>query len=166
MSEILPEYCDNKSVGVIIENEDGAIALLQRARFPVGIAPPAGHIDAHGSPEEAAVAEVGEELGIVVAIEGLRKTIIEGRRIDNLCRRVGGDHHEWWVFEANEPKSELKPSPDETKSAGWHDRTRLQELAKRTRAFRAGRIPEAEWEADPGLEELWLDFFVELGYVE
>ncbi len=157
--------CDNMSVGVIISNHEGELALLKRARFPVGIAPPAGHVDEHGTPEQAALEEVQEELGLIIAAFGLRKTIIQGRRVNNQCRRLGGDHHTWWIYEANDYTGELRPSPDETKGASWHDQSQLQQLADRTKQFRAGVLGAEEWEANPGLEEVWLDFFVELGYI-
>lgn len=166
MSEVLPGYCDNKSVGVIVENEDGAVALLKRARFPVGMALPSGHIDNHGSPEQTAVDEVNEELGLTITIGGLRRTIIEGRLVNNPCRRIGGGHHEWWVYRTSDFEGELQPSPDEAQSAGWYDRAGLQELADRTRAYQTGNVPQEQWEANPGLEEVWLDFFTELGYVD
>lgn len=166
MTEKLPKYCDNKSVGVIIRNDEGEVALLKRARFPVGIAPPAGHVDGHGSFEQAAVDEVSEEVGLAVTIEGLRRTIIDERTVDNKCRRVGGDHHEWVVYETNEYEGEISPDPDETKGAAWYDMAAIQALANRTKAFQAGEVEQSEWEKSPGLEEVWLDFFTELGYVK
>jgi 8-oxo-dGTP pyrophosphatase MutT (NUDIX family) len=166
MSERLVERCDNKSVGVIVENEDGNVALLKRARFPVGMAFPSGHVDNHGSPEQTAVDEAQEELGLILALSGLRQTVIRGRYVNNPCRRPGGGHHQWWVYETSEFEGELRPSADEAKSAGWYSRAELQGLANRTRAFQAGQMSQAEWEARPGLEEVWLDFLAELRYVE
>ena len=158
--------CDNKSVGVIIQSPEGEFALLKRARFPIGIAPPAGHIDEHGLPEQAAVIEVQEELGLVIAINRLRNTVIQDRRVDNLCRRPGGDHHNWWVYESNEYSGELAPNADETQGADWHNPDQLQALADRTKAFQTGQVGQEEWQTSPGLEEIWLDFFTELGYVQ
>jgi len=65
----MENLCDNKSVGVIVQNDGGDILLLHRARFPFGMAPPAGHIDDHGSPEQAAVTEVFEEVGLTLPID-------------------------------------------------------------------------------------------------
>ncbi len=158
--------CDNMSVGVIIRSPEGEFALLKRARFPIGIAPPAGHIDEHGRPEQAAVAEVHEELGLMIALDGLRNTVIQGRRVNNQCRRPGGDHHDWRVYESTEYSGVLTPDADETQGAGWYDPDQLQALADRTKAFQAGQLSQAAWETNPGLEEVWLDFFTELGYVD
>ena len=166
MSELTPEMCDNKSVGVVITNTEGELALLRRARFPIGIAPPAGHIDDHGSPEQTAVDEVHEELGLMISFGGLHKTAIQERRVDNQCRRPGGDHHNWTVFETNQFEGGLRPDPDETRGADWYEPELVQALADRTRALQAGQIPQVDWEADPGLEEVWVDFLSELGYVE
>src|SRR3981081_8933 len=131
MSEALPPHCDHTSVGVIIENEQGEIALVQRARFAAGIAPPAGHIDDHGFPEQAAVDEVSEELGLTLAIEGLSRTVIQRRHVNNPCRRMGGDHHNWWIYKAANFEGNLLPNADETKGAGWYDNEQLQHLADR-----------------------------------
>jgi 8-oxo-dGTP pyrophosphatase MutT (NUDIX family) len=157
--------CDNMSVGVIIQSPEGEFALLKRARFPVGIAPPAGHVDEHGQPEQAAINEVHEELGLVIAINGLLSTVIQNRRVDNQCRRPGGDHHNWWVYESGEYSGDLSPDADETQGAGWYSPDDLQVLADRTKAFQAGQVSQQEWETSPGLEEVWLDFFTELGYI-
>jgi 8-oxo-dGTP pyrophosphatase MutT (NUDIX family) len=64
------KVCDNTSVGVIITNESGEYLMFDRNTFPPGTAPAAGHIDDHGSAEDAARAEVHEELGLhVVSLE-------------------------------------------------------------------------------------------------
>jgi 8-oxo-dGTP pyrophosphatase MutT (NUDIX family) len=166
MIETLLKHCDNKSVGVIIKNADGSFAFLERKLFPVGIAPPAGHVDDHGSFEQAAIDEVNEELGLVITRGNLRTTAINKRRINNPCRRIGGDHHVWSIYEVDQYKGELRPSPYETKGAGWYSARQLQELADRTKAFKAGKVTQSEWEADPGFEEVWLDFLTELGYAK
>lgn len=157
--------CDNLSVGVIIEDSD-RIALLKRANFPIAIAPPAGHIDAHGSPEQAATDEIFEELGLTVAKNALLQTSIRNRRVENQCGRIGGNHHYWWVYRTLEFGGELTPCPDETQGAAWYHRNDLQTLADRTRALLAKSASQLEWQQNPGLEPTWVSFFVELGYVE
>ena len=161
----MPKICDNTSVGVVIQDRNGKLALLERARWPVGIAPVSGNIDDHGSPERAAIEEVEEEVGLITTKESLKKTKFQNHYLPNACRRTGGDHHTWWVYEVNDFAGEIRPSPDETKGASWYDRPQVQELADRTKALRAGTISQEEWEAPPGLEGLWLDFLAELGYV-
>jgi 8-oxo-dGTP pyrophosphatase MutT (NUDIX family) len=165
MSDVLPKYCDNTSVGVIIKNQKGEIMLIERALGAVGNAPPAGHIDQHGTPEQAAIDEVREEVGLIVSLNDLRATPIHGRRTENKCRRIGGDHHAWSVYEADKFEGRLQPSPDETKGANWYSPEKLQELADRTKSFQAGKISQGSWESKPGLEEIWLVFLTELGYV-
>jgi 8-oxo-dGTP pyrophosphatase MutT (NUDIX family) len=161
-----PKICDHTSVGVVLEDKQGNVLLLKRALFPVGMAPPAGHIDDHGSPEQAAIDEVEEEVGLVVAIQNLHKTAIQKRRTNLSCRRIDGDHHDWWVYTTDTYDGELRPSPDETKGANWYGRDELQAFADRTRAFQAGSITDEDYQANPGFDEVWLDFLVELGYVE
>ena len=157
--------CDNRSVGVVISDETNRTALLRRARFPVGMAPPAGHVDGHGSPEEAAMAEVSEEIGLHLAASGLIKTRIQERRVANKCRRSGGDYHWWWVYEATVPNSNLRPDADETLGAGWYSAADLQKLADRYEAYRNGSIGEDAWQAEPGLEPVWYEFMGELGRI-
>lgn len=160
----MAKECDNTSVGVIVRDPESRFALLERKKFPIGFAPPAGHIDEHGSPEQAAVDEVGEEVGITLSLDGLRK-VIDSRRVNNRCRREGGDHHVWTVYEASVDAQDMQPSEDETKGAKWYTQDEVQSLADRTRSYQAGQIPEEEWAAHPGLEEIWVDFLSELGHI-
>ena len=118
-------YCDNKSVGVVIQNEKGDVLLLDRARFPFGLAPPAGHVDEHGSLEQTAIDETSEEVGLIVS--DLEEVISE-RTVDNVCRRLGGDHHSWTVFLSRQFTGEITPNIDETKGAAWHSLEELQVL--------------------------------------
>lgn len=162
----MEKYCDNKSVGVVVSNEHGQLALLERRRFPSGIAPPAGHIDHHGDPERAAMEEVEEEIGVSVALNGLIRTQIANRRIDNVCRRIGGDHHDWTVYEAHVKNAQLLPSADETRGASWYEQGQISALATRTRLFQAGLVSPDDWDDKPGIEPVWLDFLTELGYIQ
>lgn len=164
MADVRTKLCDNLSVGVVICDKRGRIALLERARTPVGIAPPAGHVDNHGSPRQAAVDEVKEELGLKVDITHLQPTTIQNRRVDNPCRRPGGDHHNWWIYSTDRYEGELRPDPEEAKGASWFDRAQLQTLVERTYSFQTGLIPAHDYQANPGLEPVWIDFLVELGY--
>lgn len=153
-------HCDNKSVGIIIENQDGDILLLDRARYPFGLAPPAGHVDGHGSPEQTAVDETYEESGLIVSTSDLVK-LISDRRLSNTCRRPGGDHHDWTVFLARNFSGTLRANHKETLGAQWYSRKRLGELACATRL----RTTEPQ-RGDAVLEQIWLDMFVELGFVD
>ncbi len=168
MSDATPKtskVCDNKSVGVIIRDTAGMVVLIKRANFPIGYAPVAGHIDDHGSVEQAAVDEVQEEVGLIITMEDLGSTSIAERRYTNHCRRQGGTYHDWWVFFVDKYQGEIKPDPNETKGADWYDVVELQRLADRTREYQAQMIEQADWEADPGLEETWVDMLVELGLI-
>ncbi len=149
--------CDNTSVGVIVENE-GDILLIERARFPWGWAAPAGHIDEHGGPDEAAITEVREETGLMIPIEGLER-VIEARRVENQCRRVGGDHHVWTVFKAESATRDTTPSPDETSGMLWATPVQLTQMIERTQQTSHERVRQG----DPVLERIWMEYFVELG---
>ena len=83
--EVKIKNCDNKSVGMLIWKDD-KLLLIERMKFPFGFAVPAGHVDDHGSFEDAAKEEVQEEVGFEVTN---LKLITEGRK-ENICRRPGG----------------------------------------------------------------------------
>lgn len=156
----MAKKCDNKSVGMLIW-KDGKLLLIERKKFPFGFAPPAGHVDDFPSEEAAARGETEEEVGLKV--ESLR-LVVEGRK-ENPCRRDGGDHHVWSIFEV-EASGEIKRSKDETKQVGWYSPEDIKPLMERTSKYREGEISDEEWEQKPGIEPVWFDWFEELGILE
>lgn len=155
--------CDNKSVGVIITDENDEYLLLERARYPFGFAPPAGHVDEHGSILRAATTEVYEELGVQLD-SNILEALITDRHITNVCRRPGGDYHRWTIYRARVMRSDcqLQPSSAETNGAGWYNATELRELASKTRA-----LDRAVEKADmPALEQVWVHLLDELSLPE
>ncbi|GAA0550059.1 hypothetical protein GCM10010172_35160 [Paractinoplanes ferrugineus] len=121
--------CDNTSVGVLIER-DNRYLMFERQTFPPGIAPPAGHVDAHGAPEQAATAETREEVGLTVT--GL--TLLDEVWLPNRCRRQPGPSgvgHQWTLFRA-EVSGVLDLDPREARSPLWCDPSNLQWLADNT----------------------------------
>lgn len=161
----MPKICDNLSVGIVIRNKSGLYALLERRKFPVGFAPVAGHIDNHGSAEQAALDEAQEELGINLTPDNLQKTVIDTKRKNNQCVREGGSYHIWTVFESTIPHQALQPDVNETKGGRWFHPDELQALADRTRAYLRSEISESDWQKSPGLEHVWLDHLTELGHI-
>jgi len=152
--------CDNKSVGVIIRNEAGGILLIERKKFPYGFAAPAGHVDDFPTPEACAHVEVEEEVGLKV----VKLNLVHEADMNNPCRREGGSHHHWWVYEAQVTGS-LKASAEETKQAGWYSLEQIALLATKTAAYESGDVSETEWESSPGLEPIWRDFFSQLNII-
>jgi len=149
--------CDNKSVGILVR-KGSDLLLIERKLPPYGFAPPAGHVDDHGSFEKAARAELKEEVGLDT--ENLQ--LIKEGVMDNPCRREGGSWHCWQIFEAN-VSGEIVGSERETKQVGWHNEASLQLLGKRTEDYQAGLITEKEWETAPGIEPVWHDWFISIG---
>src|SRR5579872_3721749 len=91
------KHCDNRSVGVIVTDRDGRYLVFDRNTFPPGAAACAGHVDDHGSDEDAARGEVLEEVGLTVNV---LVPLAAGWR-DNPCRRSPGPKgrgHEWVVY--------------------------------------------------------------------
>ncbi len=155
----MEQLCDNVSVGVILQNPQGEVLLLNRARFPYGLAPPAGHLDDHDNLEQAAVTEVYEEVGLSVATSSLVK-VIDARRVNNKCRRKNGNFHIWTVYTAENIEGQITASPEETDGATWQSPRELQQLADQTRSN-----PErAHYAGAQILELIWLEFFTELGF--
>jgi len=155
----MTKVCDNKSVGMLIWKND-KLLLIERKLFPFGFAPPAGHVDDKGGFENAAKEEVQEEVGLNPTDI---KLIAEGRK-NNKCRRKGGNYHYWKIYEV-EAEGELKPSKDETKQADWYTKEQIRELSEKTIKYINGEINEEDWQANPGIEPVWYDWFKELSVI-
>lgn len=147
--------CDHKVAGVIIGNGSGRYLLFDRNTFPAGTAPVAGHVDDHGSFEDAARAEVREEVGLTVAT----LDHVTGGWRANACRRVTGPEgvgHEWQVYRATVTGT-LNPSPRETRNARWLTLEDLQALAGQTAWYARGAGSEL------GLEPVWVQWLIDAG---
>lgn len=156
--------CDNTSVGVIITNEAGDYLMFERATFPPGIAPVAGHIDTHGTARDAAEAEVREEVGLTVV--SLSEITTSWR--NNRCRRLPGPRgvgHQWTVFHAV-VTGDLNPSQRETRNVRWIPAADMQALADRTSAYAFGYVTDADFAAQPGLEPVWGQWLDATGVID
>jgi 8-oxo-dGTP pyrophosphatase MutT (NUDIX family) len=159
----MPKTCDNASVGVIITNDAGAFLMFERATFPPGIAPVAGHVDTHGTTRQAAEAEVREEVGLTV----LSLSEITTAWRNNRCRRHPGPRgtgHHWTIYHAV-VTGDLDPSERETRNARWIPRDQLQVLADSTSAYARGGLTDSEFTAQPGLEPVWVQWLYEEGII-
>jgi 8-oxo-dGTP pyrophosphatase MutT (NUDIX family) len=157
MGGTMTKHCDNRSVGVIITDGQGRYLVFDRNTFPPGAAACAGHVDDHGTDEDAARNEVLEEVGLVV---DLLVPLASGWR-DNPCRRLPGPKgvgHDWTVYIAT-AHGALVPSPRETRNARWVTRPQLQILFARTLDLAVNTISLAEFENLPGLEPSWALWF-------
>jgi len=151
----MSKECDHKSVGILVWR-NGNLLLIERKKLPFGFAPPAGHLDADVSFEEAAKRELQEEVGLKA--ENI-KLIIEGRR-NNPCRR-NGDWHYWKIYEA-EAEGEPQMNEDEVKQIKFVDKELLVKLAEKTKQYLRQEISDDEWEKSPGLEPVWYDWLKSL----
>jgi len=149
--------CDNKSVGMLVWKED-SLLLIERAKYPFGFAPPAGHVDDFLSFEDAARQELKEEVGLEVSDIQL---IGEGKK-QNPCRREGGSWHYWKIYEV-QAIGEIDRSLEETKQAGWYSKDEIEKLKQRTLLYLAKDISEDEWNKNPGMEPIWMEWLAELG---
>lgn len=148
--------CDNRSAGVLLYDDLGKIYLIERMKEPYGWAPPAGHVDNDGTDYRAAAKrETMEEVGIKVK----KITLLLSRTFNNKCRRRGGDFHRWQVFRAKEWGGKPKRSKKETKDARWFTPDEVKVLAQRSALYLRGKVPEKEWEKNPGIEIVWYKIF-------
>lgn len=152
----MSKKCDNKSVGMIVYKGD-ELLLIERMKKPFGFAPPAGHVDDHGSFEDAAREELEEEVGLQTKKLEL---IAEGRK-ENACRRKGGNYHYWKIYRAM-ADGEVHRSIEETKQVDWYSKEQLASLAEKTEKYLDGGITDSEWEERPGLEPVWYEWLKEL----
>ena len=156
--------CDNASVGVLITDHRGRLLLIERVRPPFGLAPVAGHVDDHGSCEDAARAEVAEEVGLTVT----NLTAIANSWRNNACRRTPGPNgvgHSCAVYRAT-VVGEVSVDPQEVAGVRWCTARRLQRLADRTVAYAHGRLTGQAYVRHPGLEPVWVRFAAAEGLVE
>jgi len=121
------EKCPGHSVGALIKKE-GKILLLFRKKFPIGWAPPAGHIEEGETPDAALIREIQEEVGLRIISS---KLLIGQKEFPNSCSR-GYKKHDWWVFEIEIWKGlpGIK-EPDKAEELGWFSPEAIRELAKK-----------------------------------
>lgn len=157
------DHCDHTSVGVLLSSPAGLL-VFERATPPAGLAPVAGHLDQHGSPEQAAQAEVAEEVGLTATHLHLHLLLDTWR--PNRCRRTptGPVGHRWWVFEA-QATGPLRPSAREVRAPRWIHPGQLQSCALRTAAYAQGHLSEQAFEREPGLVPVWVRFLTDLQLV-
>lgn len=136
------------------------LLLIERRKPPYGFAPPAGHVDDHGSFEDAARMEVKEEVGLDA--KNL-KLVVEGRK-ENPCRREGGSLHYWKIYEVGAAGA-VVASLDETKQYGWYTNEQIKKLSERTERYASGKVSEAEWQSSPGIEPIWKEWLSELSII-
>ena len=153
------QACDHTSVGILVYHGRNLL-LIERRNPPFGFAPPAGHVDQHGSFENAATVELKEEVGLVAR---QLRFVIEGRK-DNKCRRFDGTWHYWRIYRAD-AVGNVSVSKTEVRSFGWYSPTELRGLAVQTEHYLSGDIVEEAWRRSPGLEIVWLDWFRDLGLI-
>ena len=152
----MTERCNNTSVGVILEKDD-SVLLIERQKFPFGIACPAGHVDIGETYEEAATREVKEEVGL--DIYDLEEVF--SKKINNLCRRPGGDYHNWKVYKAKFD-GDILLEKKEAKRFIWLNTEEIEEISKRTLSYKKGNIKEEDWIKSPGIESVWVDILREI----
>ena len=151
-----PKLCDHTSVGMLVWHND-SLLLIERRKFPFGFAPPAGHVDGDPTFEAAAERELKEEVGL----DSAKLELLLDERRDNPCRRPEGTWHHWKIYRVD-ATGQIDASPDETRQARFYTQGQIKALADKTVGYLDGQISESDWEAAPGIEPVWYNFFREL----
>ncbi len=172
-SEAAPDLCNHTSVGVLLQREsDGKYLLFTRKKYPWGKAPSAGHVDeltCLGQADEAAVFEAAahRELEEETGLHAPCLTLALEAVTHYPCRRINGSWHKWRVYHGLVSGQEpLQENAAETRDLGWYSLADIAELDRRAAAFEAGQIPEEVYRTNPGLEQVWRDFFRTLGLIQ
>lgn len=171
----MAKVCDNKSVGILVWKE-GALLMIERKKYNFGFAIPAGHQDGD-DPETTARKELSEEIGLIADALEEKLTLT----LPNPCKRGGGTHHEWTIFEAKRWSGEIKPSADETKSYLWASRDQIARMVAALEEFaQLKSVPldtenllklvqatneDPSWQQNPGLEPPMYFLFKELDLI-
>ena len=177
----MAKVCDNTSVGEIIRDGEN-IAVIERHNYPQAYALPAGHVDGDNPWSAGVERECREEVGIEI----LENKLVLKKELDNPCKREGGSHHLWEIYEAVAWHGELKAG-DDAKRAFWKTPAELRALAARTEYFmrkygitydQVGRLTQAifgensaekktdsEWEKEMGLEPVWYYILTKVGVI-
>ena len=164
--------CDNKCSAMRFEL-NRKILMIERKKYNPGWALPAGHLDGL-SAKEAARKESKEEVGL--APEKLERVLEIS--LPNTCKRDGGTHHYWYVFDVPKWSGELKASEEEVKKMEWKTKEEISELLAKLQNFVSAHgfflTPEdlpkvvkktnedVEWKKSPGLEPPMYFLFKEL----
>ena len=164
------KQCDNKSVGIIIRREKDLL-LIKRKNFPMSFALPAGHLDGD-TYEQAAIRETLEETNVLVLhLKKLYKELLY-----NPCKREGGSHHVWHIYETLKWEGNICAGSDAL-YVRWADGKALKRLSDRTLAFQdilkisiddlSRFVPKAAcrpmWLENPGLEPVWVVLLKKIG---
>lgn len=168
--------CDGRVAGVIITHA-GRLLMFERATFPAGLAPVAGHLDAHGSALDAAVIETWQEVGLRLRRENL--TVVEAGWRPGLCRRTplrqgpdavpDGGHH-WTIFTAEASgNAALDPDEREARRPRWMTPVEVAERALLTCQWAAGEVDDdSAFGPAPAVEPVWVrpiaQWFVDQGH--
>lgn len=170
----MAKICDNTSVAMIVKDSEGRISMIERKIYNPGFALPAGHQDGD-SPEDAARKELSEEVGL----EAGKMRVLFARDLPNPCKREGGGHHFWTVFEIESWSGEVRTSEEEVKEYLWADEAAIKSFAKKLENFMAEKnlsfdnLPDLvratnedeDWKKNPGLEPPMYIIFKELGII-
>ncbi len=91
------KLCPFDSVGLLVENKKGQILVLERKKFPPGLAFPAGHLDIVAGQKETFEAAAHRELREETGLTAKKLRLLLEKTFPNPCSK-GFDGHHWQVF--------------------------------------------------------------------
>lgn len=178
----MSKTCDNRSVGLVVIDDQKRFLMIDRGNYPTCKAFPAGHLDG-GDYEEMAVTEAREEVGLEIPIKKL--CLIHDTTLSNPCKREGGAFHIWRAYSVKAsdlPHLKFKAG-DDAKRTFWADESEWRHYAIRTESAisslglqwfevgettlkifgnpKTGPVTDEEkasydrWRRNPGMEPAW-----------
>lgn len=159
----MPDICDGHSVGVLLRDTSRRLArtfLIDRPDHE-GKAPVAGHVyDAHTSPESAARAELQEEIGLKLTGPLVTKLGGSGLWLPNRCYSPNphaSRGHTWFIYavDYSDTTGEMAYAPGEVDGGAWYIENELGDLVAVTADWATGKLSDAAWKNDPGMEPPW-----------
>lgn len=105
----------HESAGIFVRRADGAYLFFELTAFPYGYTVPAGHVDTGETGEQAAIRELGEEVGIAADdVKEFASCTIPGDRCSS-----GADTHDWHAFVYQLKDGQAPTRCEEGKNLQW-----------------------------------------------
>ena len=113
------KLCPFDSVGLVVTKTSGEVLVLERKKFPLGLALPAGHLDFIGDTKESFEVAARRELYEETGLRAKTLKLLVDKIFHNLCSK-GFDGHHWQIFEVVEWEGEPRVmEPDKHARVWW-----------------------------------------------
>lgn len=153
----MPYTCDGTRVGVLIYDQSDRLLMTTGA---TGLAPATRHAQTQRPTYLDAALAACQEVGLTAGPEDLKRVYIlwhPDRCAAETQHPSGGHDVQVYYWQGSQA-----PAEDQAAGLAWYTPAQVQALGERTLAYAQGRIGEQEWQADPGMDLLWVDILTNL----